>query len=121
MTTTEWLAELRRQHPGVQVNLEERPGGWLYLDALVVPAARREQGQGSAVMRELIAYADERGLSMALVPAGDYGGSPRRLRRFYARFGFEQPGRVIPAEVVEPASNARARVMVRWSRPGHQL
>ena len=39
-------------------------------------------------MRDLIAYADRQGKQVRLTPSGAYGGAPRRLTRFYARFGF---------------------------------
>lgn len=116
-----WSDELRQRYPGVEVKVEERPGGWLLLETLVIPASDRGRGRGSAVMRDLIAYADEHGLKMALVPAGDYGGSPRRLRQFYARFGFEKPGKAIPSEVVYPASGAATRAMVRGLGVGRGL
>lgn len=48
------------------------------------------QGKGTAVMEQLVQFADERGLDITLTPSDVYGGDVARLRVFYARFGFEE-------------------------------
>ena len=84
---------LRAQH-GVTLHLSGPRWGDAHephivtLDSIVVPASLRDRGTGSAVMRELTAWADAAGHILSLTPAGDFGGSVPRLRRFYKRFGF---------------------------------
>jgi GNAT superfamily N-acetyltransferase len=60
------------------------------ISAIHVDRPRRGQGIGSAVMRELAAWADEHGAALSLSPSGDFGGSLRRLQQFYPRFGFKR-------------------------------
>lgn len=62
----------------------------LALDQMVVPKEQRNQGVGSAVMRDLISYADAGGKRIMLTPSGDWGGSVPRLKRFYKSFGFKE-------------------------------
>jgi len=75
----------------------ERPDT-IALDMIEVPKADRKQGVGTAVMNELIQYADERGKRIVLTPGlkDDRHGttSRNRLVKFYKRFGFvENKGR----------------------------
>lgn len=62
------------------------------LSMIEVPKAQRKQGVGSAVMQELIKYADRNKKRITLVPGqrDDRHGttSNARLVRFYKRFGF---------------------------------
>ncbi len=88
------LAERRRvvqalceRHPAVLLGAREDAGS-ITLERLIVPPGSRGRGLGSAVMRDIVAYADRRGKQVRLTPSGAFGGSPRRLARFYARFGF---------------------------------
>ena len=78
---------LRDRHPGVAVGVREDARS-ITLDRLIVPADIRGRGFGSAVMRDLVAYADRHGKQVRLTPSGAFGGAPRRLVAFYARFGF---------------------------------
>lgn len=59
------------------------------LSRLVVPEAQRGSGVGTAVMRDLLQYADESGRTVALTPSTDFGAtSVDRLRQFYRGLGF---------------------------------
>ena len=78
---------LREHHPAVLLRACEDVRS-ITLEKLIVPAGVRGQGIGSAVMRDLIAYADRFGKQIQLTPSGAFGSSPRRLVVFYARFGF---------------------------------
>jgi GNAT superfamily N-acetyltransferase len=79
---------VRRDFPSVDLSLSGGDGRPLVLNKIVVPASERGKGTGTAVMQRLAKEADTRGLTMALDPSGDFGGSPNRLREFYGRFGF---------------------------------
>ena len=81
------IQSLRDRHPAVLVGAREDSRS-ITLDKLIVPGGSRGRGLGSALMRDLVAYADRHGKQVRLTPSGAYGGAPRRLVRFYARFGF---------------------------------
>ncbi len=81
------IQTLRDRHPSVLLGAREDARS-ITLDKLIVPGGCRGRGLGSALMRDLLAYADRQGKQVRLTPSGAYGGAPRRLRRFYARFGF---------------------------------
>ncbi len=75
----------------------ERPDT-ISLDMIEVPKAERKQGVGSAVMNELIQYADNNQKRIILTPGlrDDMHGTTSRSRlvRFYKKFGFvENKGR----------------------------
>ena len=80
-------ARLEEAYPGLKLDFEEH-NGVLVVPKIVVPISERNRGVGSAVMRELAQYADERGMRLALTPSGDFGGDVSRLKKFYGRFGF---------------------------------
>jgi len=68
------------------------------LDMLEVPKTERKQGIGTAVMTELVNYADQNNKRIVLTPGqqeDDRGTTSRsRLVKFYKRFGFiENKGR----------------------------
>ena len=48
-----------------------------------------EDGIGTAIMKELVAYADNNNQIIALTPSGDFGGDKNRLTQFYKRFKFK--------------------------------
>ena len=80
------------------VNLYVFSGDKIILDTLIVPKGQRKQGIGTAVMQDLIGYADSIGKRLELSPGikDSYHGttSRRRLINFYKRFGFlENKGR----------------------------
>jgi GNAT superfamily N-acetyltransferase len=81
------LQTLRERHPSILVGAREDTRS-ITLDRLIVPSGSRGRGLGSALMRDLVAYADRQGKQVRLTPSGAFGGAPRRLARFYARFGF---------------------------------
>jgi GNAT superfamily N-acetyltransferase len=81
------IQAVRERHPGVLMGARE-DARTITLEKLIVPGDRRGHGLGSALMRDLVAYADRQGKQLRLTPSGAYGGVPRRLARFYARFGF---------------------------------
>jgi len=84
----EWAARMRADHPDLKLDIAQTGAGPVVLSRIVLPKASRGKGTGSEIMRSLTDLADERGLTLALTPSGDYGGSVARLRRFYESFGF---------------------------------
>lgn len=80
--------DLEARYPGLDLWISLGPAGDLSLSQIVVPRDQRNSGIGTAVMRELTAFADRHRLTMTLTPDRSYGGSIARLRVFYRRFGF---------------------------------
>lgn len=58
------------------------------LSKIVVPREQRGEGIGTAFMQDLSAMADKDGVTLALSPSGDFGGSVGRLNQFYRSHGF---------------------------------
>jgi GNAT superfamily N-acetyltransferase len=81
------IQTVRDRHPDVLLGAREDSRS-ITLDKLIVPGGSRGRGLGSALMRDLVTYADRHGKQVRLTPSGAFGGVPRRLARFYARFGF---------------------------------
>ncbi len=78
---------LSARYPGVSLSIS-RDGDGIALNRIVVPQDMRNQGVGSAVMRDLVNMARERGLRVGLTPSADFGGNVNRLRNFYSGLGF---------------------------------
>ena len=92
----EFATEVREQF-GLQdftlATFGERHPNVILLDLLRVPKEARKQGAGTKAMEALIAFADDRGLSVILTPATAVAGettSRSRLVKFYKRFGFRE-------------------------------
>ncbi|NUK41823.1 GNAT family N-acetyltransferase [Streptomyces lunaelactis] len=92
----EWLAPLREriatEAPEVDLWISVDSAGHLAVDKIIVPRRLRNQGTGSRVMSLLTTEADEQGVTMALTPTREFGGSLYRLRAFYRRHGFSVNG-----------------------------
>lgn len=59
------------------------------ISRIVVPKGKRGNGVGTGVMRFIVSEADREGMTIALSPSTDFGGSSKgRLEAFYGRFGF---------------------------------
>lgn len=72
--------------------------GKLSLDTVLVPASRRNQGVGSLLVSQFLAFADlwRRDVHVAARPIGVGSGSAgnlEKLYRFYSRHGFVEVGR----------------------------
>lgn len=85
---------LMARYPGSRIDLYESSstdseGNRIaVLSRIVVPEDDRDQGTGTEIMSDIVAWAEENGNTIALSPTGDYGGDPDRLAEFYRRFGF---------------------------------
>lgn len=73
----------------VEVHLTRSPHApILVLHVIRVPEHLRGEGRAEAALAAICAWADDRGLSVALTPSGDFGASRPRLERWYRRHGF---------------------------------
>jgi hypothetical protein len=59
------------------------------LTKIIVKKDCRNSGVGTAVMNDLIRYADSNKQIVTLTPASDFGGNKNRLIQFYKSFGFK--------------------------------
>lgn len=85
---------IRRQYPDAKISLRGGPDRGYTLSQIVVPEAQRNSGVGSEIMGDIARAADSQGARVALSPSSDFGGSAKRLKEFYKRFGFvENKGR----------------------------
>ncbi len=73
----------------VTITLSENDMG-IVVHAIIVRENQRGQGIGTAVLRAVMAYAREKEKSVALTPAGDFGGSRRKLTKWYKSLGFRE-------------------------------
>ena len=82
------LDDIKNKYPNVDLSVFSKPEG-ITLSKIVVPKDARSEGIGSKVMKDLIKYADENNLPIALTPDSSFGGSKTRLKSFYRNFGFK--------------------------------
>ena len=82
------LDDIKNKYPNVDLSVFSKPEG-ITLSKIVVPKDARSEGIGSKVMKDLIKYADENNLPIALTPDSSFGGSKTRLKSFYKKFGFK--------------------------------
>lgn len=90
--------KLRAKYPELRTLFLSADNGTMTIDMIEVDKAFRKRGIGGMVMDDVVAYADQVGLDIELVPGlqDDRSGttSRGRLVRFYKRFGFvENKGR----------------------------
>lgn len=78
---------LRDEFPGLKLSLGGRDQN-VTLHRIELPSDLRESGAGTQVMQRIMEWADAGGITVALSPTADFGGSKRRLAGFYKRFGF---------------------------------
>ena len=64
----------------------------IVLSKIVIKKESRGKGIGSAVMNRITRFADHNDMRIILTPSGDFGGSVKRLKRFYKKFGFRDYG-----------------------------
>ena len=83
------LDDIKNKYPNVDLDIYSTPKG-LTLSKIAVPKESRSEGVGSNVMKDIINYADENNLSIALTPDNSFGGSKTRLKSFYKKFGFKE-------------------------------
>jgi len=62
----------------------------LKLSNIIVKIEYRNQGIGSKIIEELIAYADTNKQIVVLTPSSDYGSNKNRLIQYYKNFGFKK-------------------------------
>lgn len=83
----------------------------LFLSDLYVKEEFRGSGVGSAVMREIVAFADMNHISIVLIPEPEGGLSVKKLIQFYSKFGFVvNRGKKMDSFLSEPFSLSMYRV-----------
>jgi GNAT superfamily N-acetyltransferase len=71
------------------VDVKEADGDiYMAVSMLRVPKTDRKKGIGSAIMRAVCDYADEKGIIVVLSPTSEFGTGKATLMRFYKSFGF---------------------------------
>jgi len=87
-SVNELVDRLTDAHPGIKLDVSEKRGN-VAISRIVIPKEERNSGTGSAVLRQILAYADAKGLTASLSPSTDFGGSKAGLERLYGRLGFK--------------------------------
>jgi len=65
--------------------------GDITLSEIRIAKENRGKGLGTLKMKELLQFAQEKGLRILLTPSKDFGASSKsRLEKFYKRFGFKK-------------------------------
>lgn len=80
------LVKLEAQYPGLEINVYENQYR-VYLQRINVPLEQRNQGIGSAVVKEIQAYAKQIGKPVVLIPEAERG-KKDKLDRFYKNLDF---------------------------------
>ena len=61
----------------------------LVINSLIIPKENRKEGIGTKIMEDVVKFADNKQLMIALTADNSLGGtSVSRLQKFYKRFGF---------------------------------
>ena len=86
----EGLDAVKEKYEKMGVRIDTHLGHYesLYLGILVVPEKSREEGIGTAFMKELCELADTYKIILLTSPEDSFGGTLSRLNKFYKRFGF---------------------------------
>ena len=87
-SVNELVDRLTDAHPGIKLDVSEKRGN-VAISRIVIPKEERNSGTGSAVLRQILAYADAKGLTASLSPSTAFGGSKAGLERLYGRLGFK--------------------------------
>jgi len=73
----------------VDIGVKQAEGElYMTVSLLRLPKADRKKGIGTAIMKELCAYADKKSIIVALSPTSEFGTGKATLMRFYKSFGF---------------------------------
>ena len=81
------LDDIKSKYSNVDLSISSNPEG-ITLNKIVVPKEARSEGIGTSVMNDLIKFADQNNLKIAVTPDSAFGGSKTRLKSFYKKFGF---------------------------------
>jgi GNAT superfamily N-acetyltransferase len=73
----------------VEVVFSEQAGHPIMIHKISVPSRFRGQGLGTQVLQDLCRAADKRRIRLEVIASDVYGAKITRLKRFYARQGFE--------------------------------
>jgi predicted GNAT family acetyltransferase len=79
---------LKEKYPQINFYVYENKTR-LILSQIIVPKELRNQGLGSAFMKDLIDYSNKTKKPIYLTPSKDFGGKITKLRSFYRNFDFK--------------------------------
>ena len=81
---------LENKYKDELIGLDIYEGGKsIKLSRIIVNPDYRDSGVGTAILNDLINYADNTKKIITLTPSSDFGGNKNRLIQFYKRFGFK--------------------------------
>jgi len=66
----------------------------IVVSKLVVDILHRNEGIGTRVMNDIIKYANDHNKNILLTPSAEYGGSLRKLKKWYSKLGFKKNKKV---------------------------
>jgi len=116
LTTSQFSSAIKKQFPTVKFAFTSMPNG-IVVDKIVVPESAREKGVGTSAMQAIIDLAQENGLTVALTPSSDFGGTKARLTKFYKNLGFvENKGKNKDYEISEAMYLAATKSPVKNTR-----
>lgn len=105
--------DIKSRYSGIDrlgIYMDDRKNS-LFLSDLYVKVEFRGTGVGSAVMREIVAFADNKHISIVLIPEPEGRLSVKKLIQFYSKFGFVvNKGRNVDYFLSEPFSLSMYRV-----------
>lgn len=79
---------LEAKYPGIEnLDLSYQSNGALHISSVKVHIGRRGEGVGTAVMEEIIKFADDKGLVITLNPEPEWG-YKKKLIQWYKGHGF---------------------------------
>ena len=91
----QFAAKMRRDHPALSnvtltlnPNRDMNENPTLTVATIVVDENTRNAGVGTAVMKDIVEHARNNGWDVVLTPSDAYGGSVKKLNKFYRNFGF---------------------------------
>lgn len=84
-----FISQIKSDNPEIKLDVSWNADEKLAeISRIVVPKNARERGVGSQIMQQIVDFADENQITVALTPSTAFGGSKSRLEKFYKRFGF---------------------------------
>lgn len=74
---------------GCSIEIKTSNNQSIYLEKIIIPREKRNQGLGKQFMKELVTLADEYNIYIQVAPSNIFGSDITRLNNFYYGFGFK--------------------------------